>query len=271
MTKSTAHRMTSPPTSPNHSIRQPGRRRHHRLDRARAALIRGARAHRAHRYAVLFYALLVTLGAAPLLTALGFDADLLQIFLAFSLLAALLGVPRPGRRMILLTVAAVAIGLRVAPASTVGTTFSTGALVVVGALALVAAASAVRFALRAPAIDAEHIYAALSAYLLAGLFLGLVHWAIAIAWPGSFSEAGATSAHFPLATAIYYSFVTLATLGYGDVTPRTEVARGLAVLEAIGGQLYIAVTIARLVGAQLQAPRPDGEAGGEAPPGGPRR
>jgi voltage-gated potassium channel Kch len=46
--------------------------------------------------------------------------------------------------------------------------------------------------------------------------------------------------------------VTLATLGYGDVVPRTEVARGLAVLEAVGGQLCIAVTIARLVGAQLQ-------------------
>ena len=45
----------------------------------------------------------------------------------------------------------------------------------------------------------------------------------------------------------------LATLGYGDVVPRTEVARGVAVLEAVGGQLYVAVTIARLVGAQLQA------------------
>jgi Ion channel len=266
MSQWTAQRMTSPTTSPNHSIGHPGRRRHHRLGRARAALARGARAHRAHRYAVLFYALLVTLAAAPLLTALGFDADLLQIFLAFSLLAALLGVPRPDRRMLLLIVAAVAIGLRVAPASTVGTTFSTGALVVGSALALVAAATAVRFALRAPAIDAEHIYAALSAYLLAGLFFGLLHWAIAIAWPGSFSEASATSAHFPLSTAIYYSFVTLATLGYGDVVPRTEVARGLAVLEAVAGQLYIAVTIARLVGAQLQAPRPDSEAGRDAPP-----
>jgi hypothetical protein len=143
--------------------------------------------------------------------------------------------------------------------------------VVVGVLALVAAASAVRFALRGPAIDAEHIYAALSAYLLAGLFFGLLHWATAIAWPGSFSDAGATSDHFPLSTAIYYSFVTLATLGYGDVTPRTEVARGLAVLEAVGGQLYIAVMIARLVGAQLQAPRPHTEADGETPPGGPRR
>jgi Ion channel len=259
MSKSTAPQLTSPMASPHEPIGH----------RARAALARGAHIHSAHRYAVLFYALLLTLAAAPLLTALGFDADLLQIFLAFSLLVALLGVPGHGRRMFLLIVAAVVVGLRVAPASAVGNNLSTGALVVGSALALVAAASSVRFAVRAPAIDAERIYAALSAYLLAGLFFGVLHWAIAATWPGSFSEAGAaTSANFPLSTAIYYSFVTLATLGYGDVVPRTEVARGLAVLEAVGGQLYIAVTIARLVGAQLQAPRPDSEADRDAPPRG---
>jgi Ion channel len=260
MSKWTAPPVTSPTASPNHSIGHPGGGRHRRLDRARAALARGAHVHGTHRYAVVFYTLLLTLAAAPLLTALGFDTDLLQIFLAFSLLVALLGVPGHGRRMLLLIVAAVVVGLRVAPAAAVGDRLSTGALVTGSTLALIAAASAVRFAVRAPAIDAEHIYAALSAYLLGGLFFGVLHWAIATTWPGSFSEAGAaTSAHFPLSTAIYYSFVTLATLGYGDVVPRTEVARGLSVLEAVGGQLYIAVTIARLVGAQLQAQRPDGE------------
>ena len=47
--------------------------------------------------------------------------------------------------------------------------------------------------------------------------------------------------------AIYYSFVTLATLGYGDIVPRSEVARGLAIMEAVAGQFYLAVLIARLV------------------------
>ena len=45
----------------------------------------------------------------------------------------------------------------------------------------------------------------------------------------------------------YYSFVTLATLGYGDIVPRSEAARGLAIMEAVAGQLYLAVLIARLV------------------------
>jgi hypothetical protein len=47
--------------------------------------------------------------------------------------------------------------------------------------------------------------------------------------------------------AIYYSFVTLATLGYGDIVPRSEVARGLTIMEAVAGQLYLAVLVARLV------------------------
>ncbi|HVJ37759.1 MAG TPA: potassium channel family protein, partial [Stenotrophomonas sp.] len=48
--------------------------------------------------------------------------------------------------------------------------------------------------------------------------------------------------------AIYFSFVTLATLGYGDITPASSVMRGLAVQEAIAGQLYLALLVARLVG-----------------------
>jgi hypothetical protein len=207
-----------------------------------------------HRYALLFYTLIVTLGIAPLLTALRFGGDLLQLLLALNLLVALLGVPGHALRTLLILLAAAAVALRAAPASAVGERLSTGALVTGGGLALVALIAAIRFALSAKAIDAEHIYAALSAYLLAGLFFGVLHWAVSIRWPDSFGEAGApaTRAGLSLSTAIYYSFVTLATLGYGDVVPKSDVARGLAVLEAIGGQLYIAVTIARLVGARLQ-------------------
>jgi voltage-gated potassium channel Kch len=46
---------------------------------------------------------------------------------------------------------------------------------------------------------------------------------------------------------MYFSFVTLATLGYGDIVPRSDIARGLAIVEGVGGQLFLAVLIARLV------------------------
>ena len=215
-----------------------------------------ASVYRPRRYTVLFYTLLFTLAAAPLLTALGFSADVLQILVGFNLLIALLGVSGRRWRTVLILVAAVAMALRAAPASTVGQEVASGALGVVSGIGLLATVVAIRFALRATTVDSEHIYAALSAYLLAGLFFGLLHWELAMAWPGSLAEASPSGApaRVSLSTAIYYSFVTLATLGYGDVVPRTDVARGLAVLEAVGGQLYVAVTIARLVGAHLQTP-----------------
>ena len=215
-------------------------------------LDRVARFDGAHRYAVLFYTLLLTLAVSPLLHALRFDADILQVFLMFSLLVALLGVPGQRWRLVFALVVAVVLALLMAPPSAVRTEVQTGTLVVITGLALVATASAIRFALRAPVIHAEQIYAALSAYLLAGLFFGVLHWTVARAWPGSLGEAGpgGAPAAITLSTAIYYSFVTLATLGYGDIVPKTEVARGLAVLEAVGGQLYVAVTVARLVGAR---------------------
>jgi len=59
---------------------------------------------------------------------------------------------------------------------------------------------------------------------------------------------------FSLARGIYFSFVTLATLGYGDLVPNSDLTRGLAVLEAVAGQLYVAVIVARLVGAYAQRP-----------------
>jgi hypothetical protein len=208
-----------------------------------------------HRYAVLFYTLILTLAAAPLLTALHFSGDLLQLFLAFNLLVALTGVPGHAVRTLLIGLAAVVVALRIVPASAVGEGLEIAAVTAGSGLALVAVVSAIRFALSATAADAEHVFAALSAYLLAGLVFGVLHWAIAGTWPGSYGDAGAAgAAGLSLSTAIYFSFVTLATLGYGDVVPKTDVARGLAVLEAVAGQLYIAVTIARLVGARLETP-----------------
>ena len=46
---------------------------------------------------------------------------------------------------------------------------------------------------------------------------------------------------------IYYSFVTMTTLGYGDITPKIHVAATLAYVQALIGQLYVAILIARLV------------------------
>jgi hypothetical protein len=114
--------------------------------------------------------------------------------------------------------------------------------------ALLAAGSTLKFAARAKSVDSEHLYAAMDAFLLAGVFLGVLYWVIEYLSPGSITMArDGSTGEFSISTAIYFSFITLATVGYGDVVPQSETARGIAIVEAVAGQFYLAVLIARLV------------------------
>lgn len=75
-------------------------------------------------------------------------------------------------------------------------------------------------------------------------------WSSAYAWleastPGSFTLAAGAD---PWRELLYFSFVTLTTLGYGEITPVGDAARSLALLEATVGVLYSAILVARLVG-----------------------
>jgi hypothetical protein len=114
----------------------------------------------------------------------------------------------------------------------------------VGFVGLFTAAKSLEFAVSSKTVSGESIYAALSTYLLAGIFFGQIYWAVERLWPRSLVGPDPTTE----ATSLYYSFVTLATLGYGDFVPRSDILRGLATLEVIGGQLFLAVMVARLIG-----------------------
>jgi hypothetical protein len=213
-----------------------------------------ADAYLARRYTVLFYSLLFTLGASPLLAALHVDDSVLQLFLGLNLLAAVFGVGgRRTSRLLLLTLG-VALTARLAATWLQDDALTTMSMAFWTVVGLLAAAGAVRAAMRGTAVSAEHLYAALSAYLLAGVFFGVLYWAIERAWPGSIVVAGETltPGRFSPTSGMYFSFVTLATLGYGDVVPKGEAARGLAILEAVTGQLYLAVMVARLVSLYVQ-------------------
>jgi len=105
------------------------------------------------------------------------------------------------------------------------------------------------FIFRQKKVTAELIAGAVCVYFLLGLLWGAIYPLLEAAHPGSFAtpeETGADNTRF-----IYYSFVTLTTLGYGDITPLTAPARSFSILEAIIGQLYLAVLIARLVGTYI--------------------
>jgi hypothetical protein len=90
---------------------------------------------------------------------------------------------------------------------------------------------------------------AVCVYFFIGLMWSFVFSVLESLQPGSFRFGQGLTAN--VKNFIYYSFVTQTTLGYGDITPVTPPARNLSVLEAIIGQLYLAVLIARLVGVQI--------------------
>jgi voltage-gated potassium channel len=102
------------------------------------------------------------------------------------------------------------------------------------------------------------ILSSINGYLLLGV-LGSVLLAIADKLHRDFFAAGDPGINFPgealpqFNDFIYFSFVTLSTLGYGDITPISHLSRSLAVLIAIAGQMYITILIAMLVGKYLSA------------------
>jgi Ion channel len=200
------------------------------------------------RYTILFYTLLLTLAVGPLQSALGVRTDLLELFLAINLLAAVVPIGGRQTRRLLLLFLVVVFAVRVGTAWLNQAAFVPLDLALWTVVALLAAVSAMRFALGARVVDREHLYAGLSAYLLAGIFFGVFYWVVERTWPGSLAITGESMpSNISPTLTIYYSFVTLTTLGYGDIVPRSEVVRGLAIMEAVAGQLYIAVMIARLV------------------------
>src|SRR5262245_11761834 len=195
------------------------------------------------RYAILFFSLLLTIAASPLFASMGFDTDLIELFLIVNLLAAVSPISGRNERRLLLIIAIAALILRFVTGWLNQATLTEASRMIWTVVALIAAGGALSFAFRARSIDREHVYAALSAYLLAGIFFGVLYWVLEQIWPGSFVQTGGFSPN----SAIYFRLVTLATIGYGDIVPLTDVTRGLAIVEGVGGQLFLAVLIARLV------------------------
>lgn len=115
-----------------------------------------------------------------------------------------------------------------------------------------------RFIFRAPSVTTEVLCASIAAYLMLGLMWTVAYWLVDQLTPGgafSFNTNGGTRSMNGF-TGFYFSFVTLSTVGYGDITPVSRIARWLAAMEAMTGLLYVAVLIARLV-SLYSAPKPD--------------
>ncbi len=94
-------------------------------------------------------------------------------------------------------------------------------------------------------VDMRVVAGALAIYMMLGLFFAFV-----VAGVTEFSSTAYFVQH-PTSTAsddVYFSFITLSTVGYGDYTPALGIGRGMAILEGVSGQLYLVTVVALLIG-----------------------
>jgi hypothetical protein len=114
------------------------------------------------------------------------------------------------------------------------------------------------FVFRSRRLTADGVFATVASYLLiafifAQVYLLVLHWL-----PGSFHLPAPADLRPPQALQsdmIYFSLITLATVGYGDILPTSDISRMLAVIEAVIGQFYVAVIVAVFVGMYASQPR----------------
>ena len=100
-------------------------------------------------------------------------------------------------------------------------------------------------------INNNRIVGAICVYLLLGVIWAMAYTLVDFASPGSFAGFSPKADLGWDSEWLYFSFVTMTTLGYGDILPVSATARGLAYMQAIVGQFYIAVLVAGLVGAYV--------------------
>jgi hypothetical protein len=223
-----------------------------------------------HRHSLLLLALLAVYLLHPLLDHLTLGTWLYDLLFTLVFLAAFLLLFRHGRYRPL----AVLLGIPTLVANWTGYALPGGppapvALVFHGLAALFLGFTVAALLLEiheAKAVSTDSLSGAFSGYLLTGVVFGHLYCIVEAATPGSFRVPADLAAMMGEVgrrryVLTYFSVITLTTVGYGDITPATQPARALACLEAVVGQLYIAVVIAELIGMKVsqtaRGERPD--------------
>jgi voltage-gated potassium channel len=197
-------------------------------------------------FSLLLAAMLAELALAPLATFLPSGLALFRLLTAVVLFCAMWVVGSSRVALILFSAAIVAhvvANLSDAP-PVVWATLHLAALVVVASVV-------VARVMRAGTVTFDTVAGAACAYMLLGLIWGDLYLLVELARPGSFEIplAFVSGPNRDLRAALtYFSFITLTTVGYGVIHPQDPAAGGLCAAEALIGQLYLAIMIARMVG-----------------------
>ncbi len=221
-----------------------------------------------HRFDLLLAALVLLLFAMPIVRLLGLGNSVVTsrivvtVVFTCMLIAAVYAV-RQSRRSVTV---ALLLGAPAFVLQGLSVWLDRQALVIAAHLAVIAFLGYVvvvvlKFLFTEKRVTSNVIFASLCVYLLLGVTWAEGYSLIEVVEPGSFRFAypeeadrmrlGGEHSLLPL----YYSFVTMTTLGYGDVVPLSSAARMLSAIEAVTGQLYLAVLVARLVGLHISQTR----------------
>jgi len=208
------------------------------------------------RFTILACALFAFICAVPFISEVRFGLFLLRAGMILLLIAAVYSVSERRWQLIL------AVVLALPPVATLALHPLLGAsqalMVRMGMSALFFIYIAVltaRFLLKQDRVSADIIVGAINVYLLFAIGFTFLHAFVELVKPGAYLYQGAALGQAlqgepeidALAFLLYFSVVTLTTLGYGDITPAIPAARMLCSLEAVIGQLFVAIFIARLV------------------------
>lgn len=203
------------------------------------------------RYKFLFAMLMLTLVVSPLLPEATLGAIAYELFIFFVLMSSLIAIASSKK------VALVGLGLTASalvggvlrhlielPLMADVLTRLSGA----GVLALTTSLI-VGHVGREQRVTGQMIFGAMSAYLLIGFIASALFGALSTVDPQTLNILSSAAGNYAAleSSYLYFSFVTLTTLGYGDVAPVTPIARTLAALVAVTGQLFVAVLLARVV------------------------
>ncbi len=213
---------------------------------------------RKNNFSYLLVALLIFIVGVPVAHDLGFlSLPVSKILGVSSLLAIVVWSLRGAGRLFSFGMFFVVVGIILSLLSTAreDELLSIASLFSLFAFLLLTTVSAFKQVSMSDEISLNRIIGAICIYLMLGVIWSIGYSVLNIVEPGSFK--GLTESADPAWNSdwIYYSFVTITTLGYGDITPLTQSAKTLSFAEAIVGQFYIAVLVAGLVSAYISARR----------------
>jgi hypothetical protein len=202
----------------------------------------------------LLSALLVFLVVVPIAEDLGVISGRIMRVLMFSWLLAfgVLSLKGHGRLYHAgIGLAIAGIVLSFLSANTPGDSFAVSSYVAASGFIIIAAWATGRQVLLGTEISANRVIGAINLYLLLGVLWAIAYAVIELIAEGSFHGLTEQLSKGWSSDWIYFSFVTMTTLGYGDITPITSTARTFAYMQAVFGQFYIAILVAGLVSAYI--------------------